>query len=250
MDEKLKHRLVGLAVIISLGAIFAPAMMRKSSQKLEGHFSVNIKLPPKPVAPEVVTTDEEQLFKTIKVARVAIPGVPAEKQLPQLVQAEPLDVNEKISANAVAVAKNQVIANEPIQLALSDSLSHDNKTPVERPIKKQKNNIESKVIVAAALKSRQLAAKKPNRVLRPVIKSQVYAVQLASFSQINNAQSLVSRLKNKGYKATFTQIKGKNGPIYKVYVGHSPSKVEVLRLKNQLASSMQLNGFVVNTGVS
>ena len=66
MDEKLKHRLIGLAVIISLGAIFAPAMMKKSSQRLESNFSVNVKLPPKPLAPDVVMTDEKEMFKTIK----------------------------------------------------------------------------------------------------------------------------------------------------------------------------------------
>ena len=75
MDEKLKHRLIGLAVIISLGAIFAPAIMKKSSQNLESNYSVNIKLPPKPLVPDVVSSNEKEVFQTIKVAKVKIPSV-------------------------------------------------------------------------------------------------------------------------------------------------------------------------------
>lgn len=78
----------------------------------------------------------------------------------------------------------------------------------------------------------------------------MYAVQLASFSQLSNAQALVGKLNSKGYKAKFIRTSGKQGPVYKVYAGHSPRKVDALKLKSQLASAMQLNGFVVNTGVS
>lgn len=79
MDEKVKHRLIGLAVIISLGAIFAPALIKKSSQSPESNFSVNVKLPPKPLPPDVVITDEKEVFKTIKVAKTEIPPIPVEK---------------------------------------------------------------------------------------------------------------------------------------------------------------------------
>lgn len=35
MDEKVKHRLIGLAVIISLGAIFAPALIKNQAKALK-----------------------------------------------------------------------------------------------------------------------------------------------------------------------------------------------------------------------
>lgn len=79
IDEKLKHRLVGVAVVLSLGAIFLPAMMKKSSQRLENHFSVKVQLPPKPTTPNVAITNEKEMFETIKVAKVEIPSAPGQK---------------------------------------------------------------------------------------------------------------------------------------------------------------------------
>jgi DedD protein len=81
-------------------------------------------------------------------------------------------------------------------------------------------------------------------------KKGLYAVQLASFSKLANAQALVTKLQRKGYKANYVKTVARNGTIYKVYAGHSPVKSDVVKLKTQLASAMQMNGFVVNTGVS
>ena len=100
MDEKLKHRLIGIAVIISLGAIFAPAIVRKSSQHNENNFSVSVKLPPKPAIPKVSVADESEMFKTIKVARVDAVSATDEKQLPKLVRAETIKSDKVIASNS------------------------------------------------------------------------------------------------------------------------------------------------------
>lgn len=241
MDEKLKHRLIGLAVIISLGAIFAPAVMRKSSQHLENNFSVNVTLPPKPVAPNVAVTDEKDLFKTIKIARVTIPSVPEEKNSSELVKAEPIKSDQVLSAKESVVAQ---IAPELKLASVKHAVNESAKKTVQlaaiQPVKKA---------VTVALKQKVVAKVAMNRA-KPLMKQEVYAVQLASFSQLSNAQALVNRLHSKGYKASFTKTTGKQGAVYKVYAGHSPRKNEVAKLKTQLASAMQLNGFIVNTGVS
>lgn len=238
MDEKLKHRLIGLAVIISLAAIFAPAMMRKSSQHLDSNFSVNIKLPPKPVAPNVAVTDEKELFKTIKVARVRVPAVPAQPAHTTLTKAEPISAR---NSELAAVKK-------------SDNSVEKNKLAVLKDTAKDTAN--HALQIAARSSSVQVAAKKLKTVkpsnLIPIkqISKTVYAVQVASFSQLTNAQSLVSRLKSKGYKANYVKVSGRKGVIYKVYAGHSPDKNQAMKVKTQLASAMRLKGFVVTTGVS
>lgn len=247
MDEKLKHRLVGLAVIISLGAIFAPAVMKKSSQHVDGNFSVNVKLPPKPLAPDVVLTDEKEMFKTIKVAKVEIPSVSEKRQLTELVKAEP--VKSDLIATQKPGSKVAANANEHDHIALNEAANNTAKNiikvaatqPVKRPVTVALNQ---KVVTKIVPVPKVVQANKP-----PTRKD-IYAVQLASFSQLTNAQSLVNKLRSKGYKANFIRTKGRQGPVYKVYVGHSPHKVDVIKLKTQLASAMQLNGFVVNTGVS
>ncbi|CAM2798278.1 SPOR domain-containing protein [Legionella worsleiensis] len=260
MDEKLKHRLIGLAVIISLGAIFAPAVLKKSSQNIEKNYNVHVKLPPKPLAPEVISANEEDVFKTIKIAKVKIPPVSAENHLSDLVRAEPIKSDLVVSKKERSVAKAESITKpERVQIALNQAAS----STAKQTIKKQ---TVTKQPVIAAVKQRKhpvVAVSRYNPVakrgtsvsvvkpkLAAINKKDVYALQLASFSQVTNAQSLVNRLRSKGYKANFVKIANRNGAIYKVYVGHSPRKLDVMKLKNQLASAMQLNGFIVNTGVS
>ena len=257
MDEKLKHRLIGLAVIISLGAIFAPAVLKKSSQHLDSNFNVNVKIPPKPIAPDVVMTNEKDVFKTIKVAKVDIPAVSGERQFEELVKAKPVNSDlVTINSKEIVAEVEQDVKSKPLQLALNEAANNTAKKiikvaalqAVKRPpaIALKQKPVAKDIKVAKNSK----AVKNIKVANKQLIKKDVYAVQLASFSQLTNAQTLVNKLRSKGYKANFSKASSRNGTVYKVYVGYSPRKPEVIKLKNQLASAMQLNGFVVNTGVS
>ena len=281
MDEKLKHRLVGISVVLSLGAIFLPAMMKKSSQRLENSLSVNVQLPPKPIAPNVAVTDEEQMFKTIKIAKVNIKSAAPQKTVKEdFIASAP--VQEKPSIPVAKIEPAPAVIEKPIELALNNAAQ----ASVHKEIKvvqakTEKNAVRSIEPVAKPTapiakptapiaKPVQVAAQqvikpkpevvKPKMQTKPVVaqavvrkhtvKRDIYALQLASFSKLGNAEALVRKLQGKGYKASYTRVAGRNGTIYKVYVGHSPIRDNVVKLKTQLASAMQLNGFVVNTGVS
>lgn len=275
MDEKLKHRLVGVSVVLSLGAIFLPAMMKKSSQKLENNFSVNVQLPPKPAAPNVAVTDEEAMFKTIKIAKVAKVNIPTDSQEHNL----PItaDKREKIKSGSVddesveimpvaqREAPTSATIEKPIELALNSAaqtvVRKEVKSIANKPVKIPAQSMPTAKAVAVTrsgsavvhsheTKTPAKTVMTPAVISKQVMKREIYAVQLASFANVTNAQALVHKLKNKGYKASYARVAGKNGAIYKVYVGHSPIRDNVVKLKTQLASAMQLNGFVVNTGVS
>ena len=266
MDEKLKHRIVGVSVVLSLGAIFLPAMMKKSSQRLDSNLSVNVQLPPKPVAPNVAVTDEEQMFKTIKIAKVNIKSAASQKaDKEDFNGAAPVD--EELSMPVAKVEPAPAAIEKPIELALNNAVqttAHREvkavQTKVEKPIVKSVTVVKPVQVAAHqvikrkvdVVKSKILAQPVAAQVAakRPAVKRDIYAVQLASFSKLANAEALVHKLQGKGYKASYARIAGRNGTIYKVYVGHSPIRDNVVKLKTQLASAMQLNGFVVNTGVS
>ncbi|MDR3503620.1 MAG: SPOR domain-containing protein [Legionella sp.] len=265
MDEKLKHRLVGISVILSLGAIFLPAMMKKSSQRLESNLSVNVQLPPKPIAPNVAVTDEEQMFKTIKIAKVNIKSAAPQTVKDDFIASAP--VHEKPSMPVAKVEPSHAAIEKPIELALNNAVQNTVhkevnvvQAKVEKPIFKPTAPVVKPVQVAAQVIKRKVDVVKPKMPAKPVmaqitpkkpaVKRDIYAVQLASFSRLANAEALVHKLQGKGYKASYARVAGRNGAIYKVYVGHSPIRDNVVKLKSQLASAMQLNGFVVNTGVS
>lgn len=71
-------------------------------------------------------------------------------------------------------------------------------------------------------------------------KKEQYAVQLASFSQINNAKSMVQLLKDKGFSAYYS----KQGNSWRVLVGQMERKHEALHMQQKLARK-QLSGYVV-----
>lgn len=256
MDEKLKHRLVGVSVILSLGAIFLPAMMKKSSQRLESNFSVNVKLPPKPVAPNVVMTDEDQMFKTIKVSKAGPASIPVAKELPPTTDLSKDDfvasvpVHEEKLLSVAKVEQAPLSIEKPIELAVNNAVKAAAKKEIKVAVNKPVKPIKTAALrtVKAKVASKPTLAKATAK--KSMIKKDIYAVQLASFSKLVNAQALVNKLHKKGYKASYTRIATRSGVVYKVYAGHSPVKTNVLKLKTQLASAMQLNGFVVTTGVS
>lgn len=247
IDEKLKHRLVGLSVVLSLAAIFLPAIMKKSSQRLENNFSVKVQLPPKPAAPNIVMTHENDLFKTIKVAKI---------ETSSEINQQELDSGKKDfipsvqigSVSAAHTAKMELASDgvvEPIELAV---------THVKKNSAKKQLNIAEKKPAQPAVQikvhkiKKESAAKVSNRNF--LNKKSMYAVQLASFSKLSNAQALVNKVRSKGYKAKYIKTTARNGVSYKVYAGHSSTKSDVIKLQTQLATAVQLHGFVVNTGVS
>ncbi|MBA2650564.1 MAG: SPOR domain-containing protein [Legionella sp.] len=240
MDEKLKHRLIGVAVIISLGAIFAPAIFRKSTHNLE-NINVRIAVPPKPSAPNVAIRHDEDLFKTIKIAKVDLSDDLTVKQASEIAQAERL--SSELPA-APQVAKTDLgIKAEPLKIASNDL----EKKAILKTITKVVPQPKSHAVLVATYKMKpKTAAIRP----APSLKKDAYTVQLASFSKLANAQELINRLQAKGYKANLTKISGRQGLIYKVSVGKASNKNSALQLKNQLASVVRLNGFVVNTGIS
>ena len=219
MSEQIKHRLTGLVVILSVAVIFLPTLLKQSNHRLEENISFSIKLPPKPAAPKVAVTDEKALFKTVKVAQVTIPKVVPTPVSAQIARAEPLNIKS-------VVPSAPVMNTEPELAAVIPSVK----------------------VAAAPIKKVVVAPKKVAKTSTP--KKGAYAVQLASFIQQDNAKSLVSRLRSKGYEASYNKFTGKQGEFYKVIVGQLEQRDAAQHLQKKLAQSMQINGFVVKTGVS
>ncbi|MCC5015918.1 MULTISPECIES: SPOR domain-containing protein [unclassified Legionella] len=240
LDERVKHRIIGLAVILSIGAIFAPAIVKKSNQRFDGNVNVSVQLPPKPLPPKVAMPDEKAMFGTVKVAHVELPALPDEKTIVKVAKAEPLSPMNDVRMPVVAKANVD-----------TPSLPKAKTTPVSKPTVAK---MAAKKVVKNIPQPKAKVVAKINKKVAPVtVKASVkgrYAVQLATFSQQRNADTLVSKLRGKGYKATYNKITTTDGTVYKVIVGHTDRKEQARILQKQLASVMQINGFIVETGVS
>ena len=207
MDERLKHRLTGVVVILSVAVIFLPAMMKKSNQHFEENNSVSLKLPVKPTPPIVAIPSKKVMFDSANVVKADV--------------ALNLD-----NTHPVIVAKA-----EPISKPVAPPVLTKAEPPVKLPVK----TVTSPKKVAA---------------IAPAVIKGAYGIQLASFSQERNALYLVKRLRKEGYTASYNKLDTKQGSVYKVIVGQLNQKVEAVNLQKKLAMNMQLNGFVIKTGVS
>lgn len=243
IDERVKHRLIGLAVILSIGAIFAPAMMKKSSQRLDGNVNVSVELPAKPTQPDIAMTEKKDLFESAKVAHVELPDLSEEQPIPTLAKAEPLS---QMNESPDPQTKVQV---EPSLVELKDSQEPVVAAPKLAVIKK---------VAKAALpqpKAKPKAVAKNAKLIKPQAKVRTravtisgYAVQLATFTKRSNADYLISKLRGKGYKATYNKVATSEGPVFKVLVGHVSRKEQAQHLRTQLANAVQIRGFIVTTG--
>ncbi|MBA3536134.1 MAG: SPOR domain-containing protein [Tatlockia sp.] len=267
MDERVKHRLIGLAVILSIGAIFAPAIMKKSSQRIDGNVNVSVKLPAKPAQPHLDMAEKKAMFETVKVAHVDLPNVNSKQlPLPSLAKAEQLSKSmerNELAGETLALADEELIPKTSA-LATEAQSSKEN-TPAF-------NNSHVAVVhkVAKGLKFSSPAAKvktkdiaKNIKATKPLAKTinkplakntlgtsfkKAYAIQLATFSQQHNADILITRLKAKGYPATFTKVKTNDGFVFKVMVGQVNKNEQAQVLQAKLANAVQIKGFIVTTG--
>lgn len=268
IDERVKHRIIGLAVILSIGAIFAPAIMKKSNQRFDGNVSVSVELPAKPTQPDIALTEKKAMFEAVRVAHVELPDVQNEQPLSTLAKAEPLSQMNESNASLtepVAATVAKVIENEDPSFLTTTQSKEDLALIKEKPASVAAIAAAKKVAKAAPLppapKAKVIAKNsvrnnaKNNKIVKPVAKRDLkrlsksgYAVQLATFTRQRNADSLISKLKGKGYTATYNKVKTSEGTVFKVIVGQVNKKEQARVLQQRLASAVQIRGFIVTTG--
>lgn len=249
-DERVKHRLVGLAVILSIAAIFAPAIMKKSSQRFDENVSMSLELPARPKMPKMAIPEQKAMFQTAKIAHVDIPSV-NDEQPPVLTIAKAAPISEIDDTELVALTAE----NEHIPKTSNLEKAVSKKSEAIKPVALKSLPVVKKVEAKRVDNKRvSVIARKPVpasvATKSKAVPSSGYAVQLATFSQQKNAIALIARLKQKGYQAKFNKIVDRKGTVYKVVVGQTHEKPQAQKLQQQLASAMQLQGFVVATKVS
>lgn len=244
MDERLKHRLVGFLVVLSIVAIFVPAIIKKSNHRFEGDrlHVVSIRLPEKPALPMVVVPTEETVFKRVKVAHVDIDtAIQPVESLATISKAErlstPTDLSRPVLASQISPVQDLAAVQKHESKLLAVQLKK-----TDKPLLNAKNiKPASKPILAkVATNNHNNTKARPN-----LIRKKAYAIQLGTFSDRSNALSLLNKLKKIGFNAHFIEISNKNSKIYKVLVGNVSQKEAALTLQRELLAATQIKGFIV-----
>jgi DedD protein len=233
INERVKHRLIGLAVILSLVAIFAPAIMKKSLRNFDDNLNISVELPSKPASPKIAMLKEEALFKTVKAAHVEIPPLPKIKSESTLAKAELINPADNVVTlpSIPVIAKAESVAQNPVNAAPELKKKHIG----------QPQELES---------SPQALNEPTPHPLSIKLAKNNYAVQLGTFSKLSNATALVKKLHKKGYRAIHSKVIIQNKIYYKVLVGQPMVKEQAKILQKQLADAVRIDGILVNPKVS
>lgn len=193
MEQKLKERLVGAAVLVAIAVIFIPIILNDSPET-ESISGSNI-----PEKPE--TTFNSRIIPVIEND---------EKALLNTIESRSIGSEENQNKNEQDIVAEKVVSD-------NDKIADD--------ISAKKEAIEDEVKVDVGLSA--------------------WIVQLGSFTEEDNAQSLNEKLRKAGYPAFVEPLK-KNGKIsYRVRVGPEIKRSEADLLLKNLKDKMNLDGIVV-----
>ena len=188
MEQKLKERLVGAAVLVAVAVIFIPIIFTDSP---ETEVISGSNIPEKPetnfnsrIVPVIENDDKTS------VTPLALENAESEK----------ID-SGKIRKNDDLIVKQKVVAEK---------------------ITKTEINAQASVGLSA------------------------WIVQLGSFTDEDNAQSLNKKLREAGYPAFVEPLKRNNKISYRVRVGPEIKRSEADKLLRKLKEKMELDGIVVS----
>lgn len=259
MDQELKQRLIGAAVITALAAIFVPMLFDDPIDET-GKTINELKIPEVPAKVQ----DVDIMPLPDKTEDVAIAPAIEKPQQPEF----------QPQANAPASAN---IADEEAGLEAPKAkikLSTRETAPLTSPARTVETDMdvaeaedfapvrpEAKTApIAKPLVSATQAPISAKPAVKPTVKPLDSAVEAAkppvsnananagtetatnrwylnagSFTQKNNAQTLLDTLKQQGFAATIKEVAGDKGTVYKVRVGPMLDKAKAQAVKSKLA---------------
>ncbi len=207
-DSRLKQRLVGAVVLVSLAVIFIPMMLGDKGGFDRLITSSNI--PPKP----------EEGRRVVEIPLHEVPPRPEKKPVTTVVVDE---YTKELPENFVPA--------EPDESRKADA----------KPAKKTTPSSGSKPVAKPPVVEKIPAKPTKNMVVE---QTQSWVVQMGSFSERANAMVLRDRIRKKKYSAYVEAVATKKGTIYRVRVGPERTRAKAEALQAKLRKVFNLNGMV------
>jgi DedD protein len=259
MDQELKQRLIGAAVVTALAAIFIP-MLFDDPVDTSGQTVSEMTIPELPAgspnAPESkLPTDaasvENAPGNALSSALPASTHHPAanlntaaggvEKIEPGLQETTPADYEPPAEMDVAADAENA--PDEDLETAPSEPVM-DRTPPAAAP------PIEKAAPKTASLPDRTGSVTEPSAAVKPVplepaeapakaapkstAKFERWTIQAGSFTKKENALSQRDKLRKLGFPAALETLSTDKGPIYRLKIGPELSKQRALEIRSRL----------------
>ena len=263
MDQELKQRLIGAAVITALAAIFVPMLFDDPIDETGKNIN-ELKIPEMPAKVqdvEIMPLPE----KAEDVVTEAPIEKPAQPQTASAVAAAPTP-----AAPAVSEGEDEAALEAPkpkVRLGAKETAPAPHAAKVVEPdAEAEAEDIAPRPEAATASKPAgvpaAIAPAKPAPVVtnKPAVAAEAPAIKPAasaagesantrwylnagSFSQKANAVALQDSLKQQGFAATLKEVASDKGTVYKVRVGPMLDKAKAQAVKAKLAQ-INVNSFV------
>lgn len=240
MDQELKQRLIGAAVITALAAIFVPMLFDDPID--ESGKSINeLKIPELPAKAQ----DVEIMPLPEKVEDVATLAEETKPDAPAVVYEgdDEADLEPSRPLAHIGVKDTAPPPAPSVKFVEPDAEEEDvaiHAVPAAKPVKPAPEVPVAEAPVKAVKPAVIEPAAKPAAAESAVTRLYLNA---GSFSQLSNAQSLQDTLKKQGFAASIKEVATEKGKIYKVRVGPMLDKAKAQAVKSKL-SQINVNSFV------
>ncbi|MGR8942269.1 MAG: SPOR domain-containing protein [Gammaproteobacteria bacterium] len=273
MDQELKQRLIGAAVVTALAAIFIP-MLFDDPIDTSGQAVSEMTIPEPPASLESSTsaklpTDAASVDNAPgpeSQAASASPGsavnaadierIDPELQEPPIDYEPPVEVDPALEKQLDQAAEGETVTapaerpaipeDEPIESAPTKAgVPSATQPPVRKsqalsetpkaPVKQSPAHVKAPVIPEAAPDSAKPVPKKSTAPAKTGTSFKRYYVQAGSFAKKENALSQVEKLRKQGLPVLLEPLETGKGTIYRLKVGPELSKQRAADIKSRLA---------------
>jgi cell division septation protein DedD len=246
MNDKTKHRIVGVVVVAAFLVILIPALMKDESSETKQSETqyATIERPVTPMVEPVSSSSvevENESYQSNQVAHVSL-DQPAANQQPLV------SSNEAAAEQNATPSHDSMESMESIESSTAAQQSRTTTPSVVTPVappQPPKAQPQPKPVAPppAPVKPKPVPQKtvvvvpKPKPVVKATAKLTNVCFQLGTFSNPNNASVLVTRLKEKGFTAakTTTIILPTGRKIVRVSYCKPMTKSEIASMRSRLA---------------
>ena len=241
MEERLKQRLVGAAVLVLAAVVFVPILLdgpdeqpgkapvtaiqeipERPAQRFEPTTGTALEPPRTPrLDAEVERERDRQASDASSAQREVLADTPARVSLPAVVEeSAPAAVPAPIPSDAPASGSASIRSEAPAVVPAPDP----SEPPARRPA--------------------EGAQEKPP-ALAPAGGAGGWIVQLGSFRKAENARALRGRLRAQGYPAFVESGTSARGELSRVFVGPMADRAQAKESAARLQREMKLEGIVL-----
>lgn len=210
MAERIKQRLIGLAVVITAAVVVLPLVLTGDGYR-ERQLQTQIPQEPAPFQAPDLTQKSQVLPDTNTYPEVKTATPSATEIKP--VEVAPAQAATPVEQPQVAVAK----VPEPAPVVVSETQAAAAKTPVAPTVEELRPELDAQGVPVA------------------------WTLQLASFKDESNAKALRKQLIDAGHKV-YTR---RQTDLYKVYVGPEAQRDRLEALKTRLQTDFGLDGIII-----